>query len=87
MARMQQSGSAAIRSRKRPANSRTSPHRTFHPLVRRVQHRDFVRGDHAAASCEREDGWVDSGECVERGGGGGFCDVCLDDGAEGGVCW
>jgi hypothetical protein len=87
LARVQQPRGAAIRPRKRPADRRTSARRPIDPLVRRVQRRGTRCGGHARALCEREDGGVDPRECVERGGGGGFCDFRLDDGAEGDVCW
>lgn len=87
VARMQQPGRPPVRPRERPADGRARTRRPLDPLVRRVQRRGALRGDHAAALRERKGGGIDSGERVERGGGGGFCDVCLDDGAEGAVCW
>lgn len=87
LARTQQPRSAPIRRSEPLTNSRTNPRRPFNPHVRRVQRGYPLRGDHAGALCGRENSWVDPRECVERGGGGDFRYVCLDDGAEGEVCW
>lgn len=87
LARMQQPRSASVRNREPPADGRASARGALDPLVRGLQRRDRFRGDHAGALRWREDGRFDSRECAERGGGGVFCNVCLDDGAEGEVCW
>lgn len=52
MARMQQPRSAPVRTRKPPPNNRANPRRLIDPLVRRIQRRYPLRGDHAGALCQ-----------------------------------